>query len=81
MLCARAAHRVTLIDRASFPSDTISTHLLSEGRPDNETGDYSIVSRRVARQSGRSLLGVGPAQDVRYPPVAGAADGPTVVRR
>lgn len=28
MLVARAGHRVALIDRASFPSDTMSTHFL-----------------------------------------------------
>src|SRR5580704_13832152 len=28
MLLARAGHRVGLIDRASFPSDTMSTHFL-----------------------------------------------------
>ena len=28
MLLARAGHRVVLVDRASFPSDTMSTHFL-----------------------------------------------------
>jgi glycerol-3-phosphate dehydrogenase len=28
MLLARAGHRVLLLDRASFPSDTMSTHLV-----------------------------------------------------
>jgi 2-polyprenyl-6-methoxyphenol hydroxylase-like FAD-dependent oxidoreductase len=28
MLLARAGHRVLLVDRATFPSDTMSTHLL-----------------------------------------------------
>src|ERR1700686_2791772 len=28
MLLARAGHRVALVDRASFPSDTMSTHFL-----------------------------------------------------
>jgi len=28
MLLARAGHRVLLVDRASFPSDTISTHMV-----------------------------------------------------
>src|SRR5262245_50783334 len=28
MLLARAGHRVALLDRASFPSDTMSTHFL-----------------------------------------------------
>jgi flavin-dependent dehydrogenase len=31
MLLARHGHRVTLVDRAHFPSDTLSTHALSRG--------------------------------------------------
>ena len=31
MLLARRGHRVTLVDRATFPSDTLSTHALSRG--------------------------------------------------
>lgn len=28
MLLARSGHRVLLVDRSSFPSDTVSTHLI-----------------------------------------------------
>jgi hypothetical protein len=28
MLLARQSHRVLLVDRATFPSDTISTHVI-----------------------------------------------------
>ncbi|MET0490910.1 MAG: FAD-dependent oxidoreductase, partial [Acidimicrobiales bacterium] len=31
MLLARQGHRVTLVDRATFPSDTISTHAVARG--------------------------------------------------
>jgi 2-polyprenyl-6-methoxyphenol hydroxylase-like FAD-dependent oxidoreductase len=31
LLLARMGHRVTMVDRASFPSDTLSTHALSRG--------------------------------------------------
>ena len=31
MLLARQGHRVTLVDRAAFPSDTISTHAVARG--------------------------------------------------
>ncbi len=31
MLLARQGHRVTLVDRASFPSDTLSTHAIARG--------------------------------------------------
>ena len=31
MLLARQGHRVVLVDRATFPSDTISTHAVARG--------------------------------------------------
>jgi flavin-dependent dehydrogenase len=31
MLLARAGHRVVIVDRASFPSDTLSTHAIARG--------------------------------------------------
>ena len=31
MLLARAGHDVAVVDRASFPSDTVSTHSIARG--------------------------------------------------
>jgi 2-polyprenyl-6-methoxyphenol hydroxylase-like FAD-dependent oxidoreductase len=58
MLLARAGHRVALADRASFPSDTMSTHFLWQrgaarlqawgllGRLRADPGDY-LRRRRI----------------------------------
>ena len=48
MLLARKGYRVLLVDRASFPSDTVSTHILHPlgvGRASRD-GDCSIASSR-----------------------------------
>ena len=44
MLLARKGYRVLLVDRASFPSDTVSTHLLHPlGVAALQDGGFSIA--------------------------------------
>ncbi len=77
MLLARSGHRVALIDRASFPSDTISTHFLWQ-RGTARLHAWGLLGQLQAR-------GCTPIRQITFdpgpvricgigPPVAGAAD-------
>jgi 2-polyprenyl-6-methoxyphenol hydroxylase-like FAD-dependent oxidoreductase len=77
MLLARAGHRVALVDRASFPSDTMSTHFLWQ-RGTARLQAWGLLGRLRARGCAPisqitfdpgpvQISGIGPA-------VAGAAD-------
>jgi 2-polyprenyl-6-methoxyphenol hydroxylase-like FAD-dependent oxidoreductase len=77
MLLARAGHRVALIDRASFPSDTMSTHFLWQ-RGAARLQDWGLLDRLRAR-------GCTPIRQITFDPgpvqfsgigpaVGGAAD-------
>jgi 2-polyprenyl-6-methoxyphenol hydroxylase-like FAD-dependent oxidoreductase len=47
MLLARQGHRVLVVDRASFPSDTVSTHLLHPPAVD-ALSRWGLLDRLVA---------------------------------
>ena len=77
MLLARAGHRVALVDRASFPSDTMSTHFLWQ-RGTARLQAWGLLGRLRAR-------GCAPIRQITFDPgpvrisgigpaVAGAAD-------
>ena len=44
MLLARAGHDVVMVDRASFPSDTLSTHAIARGGVVNEAALHAALS-------------------------------------
>src|SRR5207244_9900339 len=48
MLLARAGHRVALVDRASFPTDTMSTHFLWQ-RGTARLQAWGLLGRLAAR--------------------------------
>ena len=55
MLLARKGYRVLLVDKATFPSDTISTHLIHPpGWRRSRAGGSSSSSRRPAVRSSRA---------------------------
>ena len=73
MLLARAGHRVALVDRASFPSDTMSTHFLWQ-RGAARLDAWGLLGRLEARGCAPirqitfdtgpvQLTGIGPAVD------------------
>jgi flavin-dependent dehydrogenase len=77
MLLARSGHRVALIDRASFPSDTMSTHFLWQ-RGAARLQEWGLLGRLRAR-------GCAPISEITFDPgpvqisgigpaVAGTAD-------
>ena len=73
MLLARAGHKVALVDRASFPSDTMSTHFLWQ-RGAARLNAWGLLRRLQARgcapisqitfdTGAVQLTGIGPAVD------------------
>ena len=73
MLLARAGHKVALVDRASFPSDTMSTHFLWQ-RGGARLNAWGLLGRLQARGCAPirqitfdtgpvQLTGIGPAVD------------------
>jgi flavin-dependent dehydrogenase len=72
MLLARAGHRVALIDRASFPSDTMSTHFLWQ-RGAARLQTWGLLDRLEAR-------GCGPIREITFDvgPVQLSGLGPAV---
>jgi flavin-dependent dehydrogenase len=60
MLLARSGHRVALIDRASFPSDTMSTHFLWQ-RGAARLQDWGLLGRLRAR-------GCAPIRQITFDP-------------
>src|SRR5271154_2701097 len=77
MLLARAGHKVALVDRASFPSDTMSTHFLWQ-RGAARLNAWGLLGRLEER-------GCAPIRQITFAPapvqfsaigpaVAGAAD-------
>src|SRR5271154_6254292 len=69
MLLARAGHRVALVDRASFPSDTMSTHFLWQ-RGAARLQAWGLLGRLRA-------LGCTPIREITFdvgPAVEGVAD-------
>jgi len=77
MLLARSGHRVALIDQASFPSDTMSTHFLWQ-RGTARLQDWGLLGRLRARGCApirRITFDPGPVQICGIgPAVAGAAE-------
>ncbi len=77
MLLARAGHRVALVDRASFPSDTMSTHFLWP-RGTARLQAWGLLGRLRARGCApirQITFDVGPVQMSGIGPgVAGVAD-------
>ncbi|HTX82530.1 MAG TPA: NAD(P)/FAD-dependent oxidoreductase [Streptosporangiaceae bacterium] len=77
MLLARSGHRVALIDRASFPSDTMSTHFLWQ-RGTARLQAWGLLGRLRARGCApipQITFDPGPVQITGIgPAVAGAAD-------
>jgi flavin-dependent dehydrogenase len=77
MLLARAGHRVALVDRASFPSDTMSTHFLWQ-RGAARLEAWGLLDRLVARGCepiGEITFDVGPVRLSGIgPAVGGVAD-------
>jgi 2-polyprenyl-6-methoxyphenol hydroxylase-like FAD-dependent oxidoreductase len=78
MLLARQGHRVLLVDRATFPSDTLSTHYI------HQTGVASLkrwgllpqIAAAGAPAIRRYMLDTGPfALHGSPPPIDGVADG------
>src|SRR5690242_15938208 len=78
MLLARQGHRVLLVDRATFPSDTLSTHYI------HQTGVASLkrwgllpqIATAGAPAIRRYMLDTGPfALHGAPPPIDGVADG------
>lgn len=77
MLLARAGHRVALVDRASFPSDTMSTHFLWQ-RGAARLQAWGLLGELRAQGCApirKITFDVGPVQLSGIgPPVAGVAD-------
>lgn len=77
MLLARAGHRVALLDRASFPSDTMSTHFLWQ-RGAARLQEWGLLDRLHERGCSpirRITFDPGPVQVSGIgPAVAGAAE-------
>lgn len=77
MLLARAGHRVALVDRASFPSDTMSTHFLWQ-RGAARLSAWGLLDQLQARGCApirEITFDVGPVQLVGIgPAVAGVAE-------
>jgi flavin-dependent dehydrogenase len=75
MLLARAGRRVLVVDRATFPSDTISTHIVWQ-RGVNQLIEWSLGDRMAALGAPpleRAELDFGPfALGGALPPVGGA---------
>ncbi len=42
MLLARLGHDVVVLDQASFPSDTVSTHSIARNQPQHRTAPPSV---------------------------------------
>lgn len=72
MLLARAGHRVVLVDRASFPSDTMSTHFLWQ-RGAARLESWALLDRLEAR-------GCAPIREIAFDvgPVRLCGIGPAV---
>ena len=77
LLLARAGHRVTLVDRATFPSDTMSTHFLWQ-RGAARLDAWGLLDRLRARGCTpitSIVFDVGPVQLAGIgPPVNGVAE-------
>ena len=68
MLLARAGHRVALVDRASFPSDTMSTHFLWQ-RGTARLQAWGLLGRLRARGCApirQITFDPGPVQYIRH---------------
>ena len=78
MLLARKGHRVLLVDRASFPSDTLSTHYIHQPGA-ARLRRWGLLERLVETGCppvGRMSFDVGPfALDAAPPPSGGVAEG------
>jgi flavin-dependent dehydrogenase len=83
MLLARAGHRVALVDRASFPSDTMSTHFLWQ-RGAARLEAWGLLERLVARGCApikEITFDVGPVQLIGSGPAAGGVTDTYCPRR
>lgn len=78
MLLARKGYRVLLVDRASFPSDTLSTHYIHQPGV-AKLRSWGLLDRLVATGCppvNRMTFDVGPfALDAAPPPSDGVAEG------
>jgi flavin-dependent dehydrogenase len=83
MLLARAGHRVALIDRASFPSDTMSTHFMWQ-RGAARLNKWELLDRLEARGCApirKITFDVGPVQLSGVGPAVGGAANTYCPRR
>ena len=83
MLMARAGHRVALVDRASFPSDTMSTHFLWQ-RGAARVEAWGLLDRLVDRGCSpikEITFDVGPVQLIGNGPAVGGATDTYCPRR
>lgn len=83
MLLARAGHRVALVDRASFPSDTMSTHFLWQ-RGAARLQAWGLLDGLVARGCApikEITFDVGPVQLIGNGPAVGGATDTYCPRR
>ena len=79
MLLARAGHRVALVDRASFPSDTMSTHFLWQ-RGAARLRSWGLLDRLEARGCApirEITFDAGPVQLSGIGPAVGSEPTPT----
>lgn len=83
MLLARAGHRVALVDRASFPSDTMSTHFLWQ-RGAARLAAWGLLDHLVASGCApikEITFDVGPVQLIGNGPAVGGATDTYCPRR
>jgi flavin-dependent dehydrogenase len=83
MLLARQGHRVLLVDRATFPSDTLSTHLLHVPAMAllREWGLLEAVTGSGAPPHEGFTMDFGPFAITGPPPAVGGVEHPYCVRR
>ncbi|MER7272929.1 NAD(P)/FAD-dependent oxidoreductase [Dactylosporangium sp. NPDC000244] len=83
MLLARAGHRVLLLDRATFPSDVISTHLVHVPGMAllRSWGLHDAVANAGAPRLARFTMDFGPFVISAPPPPSDGAAHPYCVRR
>ncbi len=83
MLLARKGYRVLLLDRAGFPSDTLSTHYIHQPGV-ARLKRWGLLERIVASNCPpvlRQMLDFGPFALVGSPPADGVAEGYAPRRR
>src|SRR3954468_20300540 len=83
MLLARKGHRVLVVDRAGFPSDTVSTHYVHQPGVER-LRRWGLLERLIATgcpPAPRLTFDLGPFALSAAPPPAGASDAAYAPRR